>query len=181
MKSYFKRKARAFSVSPNEEFLMALGRSYLSPSTNFVGELGASLELTKMLCHETDDFWTLPRLEWRAGAVILGYIQEITVDMHQKTATVGHFAVASDYTGMGFSKRMAHGFAKLLKENYGVTEIIFDERSRKAEYEVFFEHILRAVRVGTAPKHTWRWVWIERWWPVLSFMLSNWQTPLHYS
>jgi ribosomal protein S18 acetylase RimI-like enzyme len=98
----------------------------------------------------------------RAGAEVLGYIQEVALDMHGKTATVGHFAVATDYSRMGLGKRMAQGFAKMLKDGYGITAIIFDERSRKVGYEVFFEHVLRAERIGAGPNDKWRWVWLER-------------------
>lgn len=161
MAGYFKRKARKFSVSPTEEHFMALGMAYLYPSTYFVGQHNVPLELSRTI-HESDDLRSLPKLEWRAGSEILGYIQYVTVDMNRKTAEVGHFAVAKNYSGMGFGKRMAQGFAKLLKDNYGVTEIIFDEHSRKTDYEVFFQYVLRAERIGTSPNEKWRWAWVER-------------------
>lgn len=63
MTQYFKRKARALSVPPEEELLMALGRTYLYPSANFVAEFGGSITPTKMLCHDTEDLWSLPKLE----------------------------------------------------------------------------------------------------------------------
>ena len=159
---YLKRKARAFLVSPDEEFLIALGKAYMYPNNSFAGEHGTSIQLSIMLGHETSGLQTLPNLEWRAGDVVLGYIQEITVDTLNKTATVGHFATAKNYSGMGLAKRMAQGFAKLLNDNFDVTDIIFDERSFKTEYEVFFEHILRAKRVGVEPNDKWHWVWLKR-------------------
>lgn len=141
---------------------MALGKAYLHPSTHFAGEHSAAIQLSKMLCHETEDLRSLPKLEWRAGTKTLGYIQDVAIDMHRKTATVGHIAVEKNFSGMGLAKRMVQGFAKMLRDDFGITEIIFDERSRKAEYEVFFEHVLRADRIGTKPNETWRWKWFER-------------------
>lgn len=141
---------------------MALGGAYLHPSTRFVGEFGEAIELSKMLCHDTEDLRSLPKLEWRASAEVLGYIQEVSVDMHRRTATVGHFAVGKNFSGMGLAKRMAQGFAKMLRDDFGIIEIVFDERSRKVKYEAFFEHVLRAERIRTRPNDKWRWVWLER-------------------
>ena len=165
MMDILRRKARALLVTPQEEYLIAVGRALVDPSASFLGEFREEIEVGPMLGYELTGLQSMSKLEWRAGDVVLGFVQEITLDARNKTARVGHFAVASEIAGMGLGKRMAQGLAALLKDRCGITTIIFTERSRKPEYDLFFGQTLKAKLVTTTPYKEWEWSGRERQWP----------------
>ncbi|SFI77226.1 hypothetical protein SAMN05444507_11129 [Pseudomonas syringae] len=165
MMDILRRKARGLLFSPQEEYLIAVGRALVDPGANFLGEFREEVKVDPMLGYELTGLQSMSKLEWLAGDVVLGFAQEITLDTRNETARVGHFAVASDIAGMGLGKRMAQGLAALIKDRCGITTIIFTERSRRPEYDLFFGQILKAKLVATTPYNEWEWSGRERQWP----------------
>lgn len=68
----------------------------------------------------------------------IGYIQGITVDLKRKTATVTHFATASQITRRGVGSQMARELGQRLKSKYGIKTLIFSERKMRQQDAAFF-------------------------------------------
>lgn len=98
-----------------------------------------------------------------ADGIRFGWIQRIEIDRDNKTAKVGHFAVAKEYTGCGFGKRLAFAFGNKLKSKYGIKEILFieqgqDDKEKMDNYSHFFEKKLIANKESiTHGLYQWRW------------------------
>lgn len=83
--------------------------------------------------------------------------------MDNNTAKVGHFAVAKQFTGCGFGKRMALAFGIKLKRSHNIKEILFieqfqDNKEKFTTYSHFFvKTLLAESEIISQDLYQWRW------------------------
>ena len=102
------------------------------------------------------------KIDVRVMNIYIGYIQNTDINKVNRTATVGHFAVATaNLTGKGLGRILAHALRLLLLSRYDTREIIFSENSTKyfkSNYPEFFKS-LGATSTAKNSKGRSDWIW----------------------
>lgn len=101
-----------------------------------------------------------PNLYVRANGNLLGYITEWNLLADGRTAEIGHFAVEVEYVGRGFGRALAHGLAKMVRDEFEVDTIIFVERHYSDQYGKFFKGLgATPIVPKMAKKGVLNWIW----------------------
>lgn len=94
----------------------------------------------------------LPDIYFTETDVIIGYIQNISIDLALAEAKIRHFATVTDMVRQGVGRKMVGSFARAVSENFGTKQIVFSENSTKyteAGYPEFFAAIgAKPIEVG---------------------------------
>lgn len=97
-------------------------------------------------------------LYWGRGKQI-GWIQNISLDIPNHLATIGHFAIEKELVELGLGTRLAHSFGREIKFRHGISHICFDERKQDPAYPVFFANGLGALQQPSPSGHGLSWLW----------------------
>jgi hypothetical protein len=99
-----------------------------------------------------DGVKTLPDIYVTEAEEIIGYIQNISINLAFAEARIGHFATVTDMVRQGVGRNMVGSFARAVSEKFGTKQIVFSENSTKyieAGYPGFFAAIgARPIEVG---------------------------------
>lgn len=98
------------------------------------------------------------RVTLRIGRQELGWIEDVQIK--ERTAFFGHFAIDEAWKGTGLAQVMMNAFLARLVELYAIESAVFDMqriRSRNGDYKRFLTKRLAAVQNAELPNQfTWR-------------------------
>lgn len=100
-----------------------------------------------------------PDLYVRINGRQLAYVHHWCLSGDGKSVTVGHFAVEKEFTGKGFGRALARGFAKSLREAFDTEAIVFGERGYSAAHQRFFERLGARPRANSLYPGKPDWIW----------------------
>lgn len=148
-------RLRSFVVSAREEKLIAWGVFHSNTSMCFKGARDGDLTTFPL----PDGSIALSDIYVGYNGFTFGWIQDLVVYPELQTAWVGHIATDSVLTNRGIGTRLVYALGACLKNEFGVKEIHFKERSTKvASYKYFFEQRLHAECVDDRHgKEFWIW------------------------
>jgi hypothetical protein len=147
---------RRYVVSAREEKLIAWGMVHSDTSRCFKGTRREDNLTTFPL---SDGGVALSDICVHYNGVTFGWIQEMIIYPELQTAHVGHIATDIAFMNQGLGKRLAYTLGACFRNEFGVEEIHFKERSTKIIlYKAFFEQKLHAECVNDRHGKAF-WIW----------------------
>lgn len=146
---------RRYVLSAHEEKLIAWGMVHSDTLRCFKGARENDLTTFPL----SDGGVALSDICVHYNGITFGWIQEVIVYPELQTAYVGHIATDIAFMNRGLGKRLAYTLGACLRNEFGVEEIHFKERSTKIIlYKAFFEQKLHAECVNDRHgKEFWIW------------------------
>ncbi|WP_153133355.1 hypothetical protein [Dechloromonas hortensis] len=143
LKSYL----RQLVLTPAEQQALAFTQAWLRPAENLYTRNGR-WNPAEPGGHMTITWGTKPPLGWLED-----------VRQQGPRITINHIAVATEFVGYSYARRLAHSFGQAVKQHAGVTEILFTEykQSTLPGYPAFFAK-LGATQMPSATKG-FEWLW----------------------
>jgi hypothetical protein len=144
-----KLNPRRWLLDSEEISVLDFGVSYLRPKDHFYLYEGERWDSSATSYSD---------LYWGRGKRI-GWIQNISLDLANHLATIGHFAIEKELVGLGLGTRLAHAFGQEVKLRHGIKQICFDERKQDPSYQGFFTNGLGALQQPSPSGYCQSWLW----------------------
>jgi len=152
----FRQIIRNLVLSETDRFVLAVGKLQLFPK-----EIVSAYVYKNMPQHAHLEFttqFTLDPITINIDGFDVAWLQELFLDTEKMQLNIGHFALDTKLVELGLGKKLLHAVKEVAKEELGISQILFKERSANPKYPGFFTEIIGAKEVAAFPVGT-DWLW----------------------
>lgn len=89
----------------------------------------------------------------------VAYVHQWRLSGDEKTVTVGHFAIETEFAGKGFGLAIALGLATAFRDELHTETIVFSERAYSPAHERFFQRLGAVPRAHRMYPDKPDWIW----------------------